>query len=206
VIPIKKIGILGGTFDPVHLGHLTAAEAVGEAYALERVLFIPAGEPPHKLNQAMTPARHRYCMTGLATLGNPRFDVSPVEIQRKGVSYTIDTLDYFKRQLGPDSEIYFITGADVISEIFTWRSVDALFESCFFVIVTRPGFDFKRLWNQFAGLLTQSQLARILPLEIPAVEISSTDIRERIRQGRTVKYLLPESVEAYIHKNKLYES
>jgi nicotinate-nucleotide adenylyltransferase len=204
VFPIRKLGILGGTFDPVHLGHLTAAEAVREAYDLEQVLFIPAGEPPHKLDQARTDAWRRYWMTVLATLDNPKFDVSTLEIQREGVSYTVDTIAHYKETMGSESEIYFIAGADLVFEISGWRSADALFEKCVFVIVTRPGFDFGRLRDNLAGVLTSTQLDRIVPLEIPALEISSTEIRQRIKAGRTVKYLIPEAVEAYIRKNGLY--
>ncbi|MDR1204552.1 MAG: nicotinate-nucleotide adenylyltransferase [Peptococcaceae bacterium] len=204
VFSIRKIGILGGTFDPVHLGHLTAAEAVREAYDLEQVLFIPAGEPPHKLDQTKTAAWHRYWMTVLATLDNPKFDVSPVEIQREGVSYTIDTLMYFREKMGSESEIYFIAGADLVFEIAGWRRSDALFERCVFVIVTRPGFDFGRLRDNLSGVLTQAQLNRIAPLEIPALEVSSTEIRQKIKAGRTVRYLIPEAVDAYIRKNGLY--
>jgi nicotinate-nucleotide adenylyltransferase len=188
----------------VHLGHLTAAEAVREAYDLERVLFIPAGEPPHKLDQVQTSAWDRYWMTVLATLDNPRFDVSSLEIQREGVSYTIDTVLHYKEALGPENEIYFIAGADVLSEIAGWHHAEALFEQCVFVIVTRPGFGFEQWRGRLAGALTRAQLDKIVALEIPALEISSTEIREKIKTGRTVKYLIPEAVDAYIRKNGLY--
>jgi nicotinate-nucleotide adenylyltransferase len=204
VFLIRKTGIIGGTFDPVHLGHLTAAETVREAYGLEQVLFIPAGEPPHKLDQTKTSAWHRYWMTVLATLDNPKFDVSPIEIQREGISYTVDTVSHYKEALGQENEIYFIAGADIISEIADWHHIDALFEKCFFVIVTRPGFQFERLRDQLAGSLTGTQLDKVVSLEIPALDVSSTEIRQKIKDGRTVKYLIPEAVENYIRKNGLY--
>jgi len=192
----RKIAVMGGTFNPIHYGHLVAAEAVRAEFGIERVLFIPTGRPPHKALSVVAPDEQRYLMTVLATAANPYFDVSRMEIDRKGTTYTIDTLRELKKICRPDAQIYFITGADAVNEIFTWREADKLLDMANFVAVTRPGYDKKRLEKNNS----------MYYLEIPALAISSTDIRDRVKAGKTIKYLLPESVEEYIIKFGLYKN
>lgn len=194
-----KIAIMGGTFDPVHYGHLVTAEAARCGFHLDKVIFVPSGRPPHKRERNISPAEHRLTMTRLAVATNPFFQVSRVEIDRPGFSYAIDTVNAFFDQYGPDTEIYFITGADAILEILTWKHVDRLVEKCRFIAATRPGFqlsDLQDLLHRFSG--------RIIFMEVPALAISSTNIRERVQKGRPIKYLLPETVEEYIFDNDLY--
>lgn len=198
----KRIGLMGGTFDPIHYGHLVTAEEARYQFDMEKVLFIPAGIPPHKTRRDITPAWHRYEMTRLAVETNPCFAVSDIEIRREGASYTIDTVLAMKEQY-QGWEIFFITGADAVLEILTWKNVVGLLEMCCFVAATRPGFKLESLGRKLAHL-PQGCLDGIKTLEVPALAISSTDIRLRVRQGRPIKYLLPEAVESYIYRNKLY--
>jgi nicotinate-nucleotide adenylyltransferase len=200
---IRRFAIMGGTFDPIHYGHLVAAEAALDSFSLEQVLFVPSGNPPHKKEYPVTEARHRYLMTILAVATNPHFEVSTVEMDRPGYSYAIDTVAEFHKIYGPDTEIYFITGADAILEILTWKNVDSLMELCQFIAATRPGTNLDEL-HGFLDKLPENLRRRIHLMEVPALAISSTDIRKRVAQGRTIKYLLPESVEQYIAKNNLY--
>ena len=200
----KRIGIMGGTFDPIHYGHLVTAETARSEFALEKVIFVPSGKPPHKSEAMVTRKEQRYLMTVLATAANPYFEVSRVEIERPGQSYAIDTVREFKSKMDEDSELYFITGADAIFEIVTWKDVDGLFDRCTFIAATRPGFNLDALREKLLKRLPIEYLKKIIPLEVPAMAISSTDIRQRIRNNRTVKYLLPEEVENFIYKNKLY--
>lgn len=200
----RKIGIMGGTFDPIHTGHLVTAEAVRIEYGLEKVLFIPAANPPHKQKFQVTPAMHRYIMTVMATYSNPHFYVSPIELERPGLSYTIDTLRALLAQYGHDTDFYFITGADALAELPTWHDIDDLLELCYFVAATRPGCicSLDEIIKKF-GVKGRKRIQR---LATPELEISSTDIRERIRQGRSIKYIVPESVENYIVKESLYRT
>ncbi|HHY60077.1 MAG TPA: nicotinate-nucleotide adenylyltransferase [Clostridia bacterium] len=200
--PLKRIGIMGGTFDPIHYGHLVTAEAALHAYQLEEVIFVPSGRPPHKKNYRVTAAEHRYLMTILAVATNPRFHASRIEIDRTGYSYTVDTIKAFRELYGPQAELYFITGADAILEILTWKNVKNLPELCLFIAATRPGFDLQALDKVFTELPELE--GRLHLLEVPALAISSSDIRKRVREGRPIKYLLPETVEQYIYKNGLY--
>ncbi|MGI6606778.1 MAG: nicotinate-nucleotide adenylyltransferase [Peptococcia bacterium] len=200
----KRIGLMGGTFDPIHQGHLVTAEAARSEFSLEKVIFVPSGNPPHKMASTVTNKEQRYLMTVLATAANPYFEVSRVEIERPGQSYAIDTVRYFKSRMDNESELFFITGADAIFEIVTWKDVEGLFDRCTFIAATRPGFNLDALREKLIKRLSLQCLEKIIPLEVPAMAISSTDIRERIRNNRTVKYLLPEEVENYIYKNKLY--
>ena len=198
----RKIGIMGGTFDPIHTGHLVIAEAVRIEYGLERVLFIPAANPPHKQHSNVTPSIHRYIMTVMATYSNPHFYVSPIEIERSGLSYTIDTVLALIEQYGDKTEFYFITGADAAQDLPTWRDIDHLLDLCYFIAATRPGCicSLDDVIKKFGKKGRQ----RIHRLATPELEISSTDIRERIRLGRSIKYIVPESVESYIFKEGLY--
>ncbi len=197
-----RLGIMGGTFDPIHYGHLVAAEGARHALDLEKVIFVPAGRPPHKPDYIITEPWARYTMTCLAVASNPFFEASTLEVDRPGPSYTIDTIRALTR-LYPEAQIYFITGADALLEILTWKDFEVLLTICRFVAATRPGYRFSELLsklNQLPGSLKQN----ILCMEVPALAISSTDIRQRIREGRPIKYLLPESVEEYVFKNNLY--
>lgn len=193
------LGIMGGTFDPIHYGHLVAAECCAEQFDLEQVIFVPSGTPPHKEEVTMTSASDRYMMTLLATISNPRFVISKVEIKRAGPSYTIDTLLYFRQEY-PHHDVYFITGADAIAQIFTWKDPERLLMECFFIAVTRPGFPL----NEEAQQMIETYSHRIFPLSIPGVAISSTHLRSRAKRGLTLKYQVPPEVDAFIKKRSLY--
>lgn len=199
----NRIGIMGGTFDPIHYGHLVAAEVVRAEFGLDKVIFIPAGRPPHKQSQSITGSEHRYCMTVLATSSNPDFEVSRIEVDKNELTYTINTVKDLKRIYGENSEIYFITGADAVLELLTWYKIRELLTLCKFIAVTRPGFD-KRDLEQKVAEITSKYDGEIICIEVPLLAISSTDIRERHRNGKPIKYLLPEAVEEYIEKNQLY--
>ena len=199
-----KIAIMGGTFNPIHNGHLVAAESVRQQMGIDRVIFIPTGKPPHKNANPMF-NEHRYLMTVLATVTNPNFEVSRIEIDRAGLTYTIDTITELKRRCKPECKIYFITGADAIQEILTWKEPEKLLSMCEFVAVTRPGYKNEKLVKTIKNLKDKFK-GRITLLEIPALSISSTDIRHRVLAGQTIKYLVPASVEEYIHKFGLYKA
>lgn len=197
-----KVGIMGGTFDPIHIGHLVTAEAVRIEYNLAKVLFIPAGNPPHKQQSIITPAIHRYIMTVMATYSNSHFFVSGIELERSGPSYTIDTVKTLIDCYGTSTEFYFITGADAVKDLSTWRDIDDLLDLCYFVAATRPGCInyIDQVIKQFGDKGRRS----IQRLATPELEISSTDIRERVKKGRSIKYIVPKSVENYIYKEGLY--
>ncbi|MCL6610828.1 MAG: nicotinate-nucleotide adenylyltransferase [Peptococcaceae bacterium] len=198
----SRIGIMGGTFDPIHYGHLVAAEGARHHFNLEKVVFVPAARPPHKGARVITGPVHRLNMAVLATGSNPNFEVSDIEIKRRGPSYTIDTLYYFHHSR-PGSDLYFITGADAVLEILTWHRVQELLDLCSFIAATRPGYRLENLAETLKGLPPGS-IEKISVMEVPALAISSTDIRERVRRGMPVKYLLPEEVENYIYEKGLY--
>lgn len=199
----KRFAVMGGTFDPIHYGHLVTAEAVREQFQLEKVLFMPTKNPPHKRNRLVTDSYHRYLMTVLATITNPYFEVSRLEIEREGVTYTVDTIRELRQIHGEDAEIFFITGADAVLEILTWHNVEELLGMCQFVAATRPGFYDHDMSKKLEEIKTKYN-KEIYRIEVPSLAISSTDIRNRIKNNKTVRYLLPESVEYYIRKNKLY--
>jgi nicotinate-nucleotide adenylyltransferase len=192
---------MGGTFDPVHIGHLLIAEVARAEFGLERVIWVPAGDPPHKQEDPVTPQEHRYAMVLLATAPNPHFEVSRLELERGGLSYSFDTVQYF-RQRHPEVELYFITGADAILEILTWHRHEELVRICRFIAVTRPGYALARL----SSVLPAEYLPRIAPLTAPGVDVSSTQVRARVRAEEPIRYLVPEPVEAYIRKVGLYGS
>lgn len=198
-----RIGIMGGTFDPIHYGHLVAAEEARWHFELKQVIFIPAGHPPHKAHEKITEARHRLAMVQLAIQGNSFFVVSDMEIQRPGLSYTINTVRELRKN-GHFMDIFFIVGADAILDILSWKQFDELLNTCFFIAAKRPGYRLEKLKTKLTGL-TGDQLKRIIAMEVPSLAISSTDIRARVRMGRPIKYLLPENVEKYIYDNKLYK-
>jgi len=190
----RKIGVMGGTFDPIHHGHLVAASEVADRFALDEVLFVPTGQPWQKSEKDVSPAEDRYLMTVVATASNPRFSTSRVDIDRVGPTYTADTLADLHRQM-PDAELYFITGADALSQILSWRKVEEMFALAHFIGVTRPGYELGD------GHLPKGSVTLV---EIPAMAISSTDCRERVAAGRPVWYLVPDGVVQYITKRSLY--
>jgi nicotinate-nucleotide adenylyltransferase len=192
--PVARIGVMGGTFDPVHHGHLVAASEVAATYELDEVVFVPTGRPWQKSDRSVTPAEHRYLMTVVATASNPRFTVSRVDIDREGPTYTIDTLRDLTAQR-PDAQLYFITGADALAQILSWKDVDELFALAHFVGVTRPGHELDD-----EGLPAE----RVSLMEVPAMAISSTDCRVRVGEGQPVWYLVPDGVVQYIAKHGLY--
>ncbi|WP_427339004.1 nicotinate-nucleotide adenylyltransferase [Caloranaerobacter sp. DY30410] len=200
---LKRIGIMGGTFDPIHIGHLVIAEEIRNEFKLDKIIFIPAGNPPHKDNKKITSARHRYIMTLLATISNPHFEVSTIEIEKKETTYTIDTIKTLRKACNNNVELYFITGADSILELHTWKNIGELLKLCNFIAATRPGFEIAKLERKIQEINNEYG-ANIYPTIVTALQISSTEIRTRIKEGRTVKYLLPEMVEKYIYKNNLY--
>ena len=189
-----RIGVMGGTFDPIHHGHLVAASEVAESFDLDEVVFVPTGQPGHK--SGVSSAEHRYLMTVVATASNPRFTVSRVDIDRHKTTYTIDTLRDLKAER-PDAELFFITGADAIAQIIGWRDHQELWELAHFVAVSRPGHTLS-----VEGLPQD----RVSELEIPALAISSTDCRARVERGHPVWYLVPDGVVQYIAKHHLYRS
>lgn len=188
---------MGGTFDPIHNGHLVCAEEARVQFALEEVVFVPAGSPWQKSD--FTPAADRLEMTQLATASNADFSVSAVEIERAGPSYTLDTLNDFRTKFGGKTELFFITGADAVLEILTWKDADEVLRKARFIAATRPDYDLSRL--EGAGVKE-----RVSVMRIPALAISSTDIRARVQQGRPIRYLLPDDVVAYIGHRGLYGS
>ncbi len=185
---------MGGTFDPIHNGHLVAASEVAATFRLDEVVFVPTGESAVKQGSGVSPAEHRYLMTVIATASNPRFTVSRVDIDRPGLTYTADTLRDLRHER-PDADLYFISGADAITQIFQWKDPDRLFEQAHFVAVTRPGHTLS-----IAGLPPE----HVSQLEVPALAISSTDVRARARAGQPVWYLVPDGVVQYIAKHGLY--
>jgi len=199
----SNIGLMGGTFDPIHIGHLVSAEEARQQFNLDYVIFVPVGLPPHKDIKNITCTEHLSLMTTLAVMSNPYFKVSRFEIDRQEPSYTLDTVCHFSTRGGAGSNIFFITGADAILEISTWKDYQQLLDLCVFIAVSRPGYSLSRLRETLgAGCPKANQ--KIHLLEIPALAISSTFIRDRVALGKTIKYLTPEPVEQYIKKNKLY--
>jgi nicotinate-nucleotide adenylyltransferase len=185
---------MGGTFDPIHHGHLVAASEVAARFELDEVVFVPTGQPSFKQDLDVTPAEHRYLMTVIATASNPRFTVSRADIDRPGLTFTVDTLRDLAAER-PDADLFFITGADAIAQILSWKDSAELFERAEFVAVTRPGHQLS-----VDGLPAD----RVSQWEIPALAISSTDVRARARTGKPVWYLVPDGVVQYIVKHGLY--
>jgi nicotinate-nucleotide adenylyltransferase len=191
----RRVGIMGGTFDPIHHGHLVAASEVAARFALDEVVFVPTGRPWQKGDVEVSPAEDRYLMTVIATASNPRFTVSRVDIDRDGPTYTVDTLRDLREVYGPDTELFFITGADALDRILSWKDADRMFTLAHFIGVTRPGFD-----------LNDDHLPAdtVSLVEVPAMAISSTACRARVAEGKPVWYLVPDGVVQYIAKRNLY--
>lgn len=194
----QRLGVMGGTFDPIHHGHLVAASEVQAKFGLDEVVFVPTGQPWQKAGKQVSMAEDRYLMTTIATASNPRFSVSRVDIDRPGNTYTVDTLKDLRRLRGPEVELFFITGADALSQILTWHGVDELFELAHFVGVSRPG---TPLEEHDISHLPED---KVTLLEVPALAISSTAIRERVPAALPIWYLVPDGIVQYIAKRGLY--
>jgi len=198
-----RVGVFGGTFDPIHIGHLVSAEEVRVKLSLEHVVFVPAGLPPHKLDHVMSPVEHRLAMVELAIASNPHFAVSRVDVDRFGPCYTVDTIELLRDEWGADVEIYFIMGSDSLLDILTWHNPRRLIRLCRLAVVSRPGYqvDLDELDALLPGVAS-----RVQTLNAPELAISSTDIQRRVREGLSIKYQVPEAVEAYIYQHKLYQN
>lgn len=196
-----RLGVFGGTFDPVHCGHLVAAEEVRYRLRLDKVLFVPAGMPPHKLDHDITPTRHRLAMLELAIASNPGFALSRVDIDRHGPCYTVDTLALLHEEYGPGTELFFLMGMDSLADLLTWKEPERLIRLAWIVVVGRPGFqaDVDELDKVLPGAAE-----RICIVDTPLMEVSSSDIRQRVREGAPIRYQVPEAVEAYIRAHRLY--
>lgn len=223
-----RLGVMGGTFNPIHYGHLAAANEVCEVFALDTVVFVPAAVPPHKDLAAIIDPRHRLMMAMLATISHPHFAVSSVEIDRPGASYTVDTIAQLKDLYQEQKAIYFIVGIDAFADIAAWRQPDVLLGSCHTIVTSRPRYDFHELvpstlrqvsemhpHSSFepladrqllggAGFQVRGTPYQIYLQEVSGLDISSSDIRQRVKTGRSIRYLVPESVDAYIGKYQLY--
>jgi len=197
-----KVGVLGGTFDPVHLGHLIVAEDVRQKLGLQEVLFIPAGRPRLKDNKSISEAEHRLEMVILATASNPYLNVSTIEIERPGPSYSVDTVVELKAGLGAGAKIFFIAGYDTLADLHLWKDPRRLVEMCQVVAVARPGRNKLDLRPLEYGVRGASE--RIMKVEVPQIDISATGIRQRVARGLSIRYLVPEAVEDYIAANNLY--
>jgi nicotinate-nucleotide adenylyltransferase len=194
----RRLGVMGGTFDPIHYGHLVTAEEALVQFGLDAVVFVPTGRPWMKQDRTVSSAEDRYLMTVIATASNPKFEVSRIEVDREGPTYTVDTLRALAAE-HPDAELTFITGADAMLEILEWKDPEEVLSLAHFIAATRPGYDLTRFESQ-----APARTANVSLMSIPALAISSTDIRERIREGRPIRYLVPEGVKSYVEKAGLY--
>lgn len=221
-----QIGLMGGTFNPIHNGHLVAASEILKRFKLDSVIFIPSARPPHKKPEKILDPLHRLCMVVIAALYNPKFMVSSIELMRKGRSYSIKTVEEFKKRFPKKTNFYFIIGIDAFLEIHTWKDTDLLFKNCHFIVHSRPGYEDRDILNaltknitnkykdlsfkvlekkrNYIRIVVNKSRFSIFVTKIPALNISATDIRKRISNGRSVSDLVPEGVEAYIKKNRLY--
>jgi nicotinate-nucleotide adenylyltransferase len=199
---LQRIGIIGGTFDPIHTGHLIIAQEVCWSLGLSKILFVPAGDPPHKQNVNVTSAEHRLAMVRLGIAGNPAFEISNVELERGGLSYTADTLETLHRQLGPDTELYFIIGVDAAAELLNWYHPDRVIKYAKLAVVSRPGYrlPLNHLEKGLPGITE-----RIVRVDTPLIELASNEIRQRVSRGAPICYLVPSEVEDYIRFNSLYQ-
>ncbi|MCK5012256.1 MAG: nicotinate-nucleotide adenylyltransferase [Candidatus Omnitrophica bacterium] len=190
---MKRIGILGGTFNPIHIGHLTIAEMVHEQLNLDKVIFVPSNLPPHKSSKNVVSAGDRCHMIRLAVRGNPRFEVSDYEIKKGGKSYSIETVNHFRDSYPPGTKLFFIIGSDVLPTLRTWKRINDIFKIVSFVSVNRPGFKEKK------------SKVKLRSITVPGLQTSSSYVRKRITSGKTVKYLVPDNVLSYIEKKRLYK-
>jgi len=222
-----RIGIMGGTFDPIHLGHLRAAEEIYWAFGLDRIIFVPAARPPHKEEAVVASALHRYEMVSLATVFTPYFTVSPIELQREGKSYSVETVREFQKMAGPDTRLYFVVGVDAFLEMSAWREAEELLALTRVIVTARPGWrldeverlltpDQRRLLGQptfrylKVGEIDPDRVEKDLPprqvllVEVVSLDIASREIRQLVEEGRSIRHLVPDTVAAYMAKNRLY--
>lgn len=199
---MQRIGVIGGTFDPIHYGHLAAAEEARVRVNLEKVLFVVALLPPHKLDEDVTPVEHRLAMVRLGIASNPHFEISLVDVDRPGPSFTVDTISMLQEQWGPDSELFFVMGLDSLVEVPTWHQPERLIRLCHLVAVSRPRFevDMRQLEASVPGISSRVEI-----IDMPEVDISSSDLQRRVKEGLPIKYQVPEEVERYIIEHRLYE-
>ena len=190
---------MGGTFDPIHHGHLVTAEEALWQFALDEVVFVPTGRPWMKTEREVTPAEDRYLMTVIATSSNPRFSVSRIEVDRPGPTYTVDTLEQIRVEAKGPVELFFVTGADAMLEIFHWKDPEEVLARAHLIAATRPGYDLTRFETE-----APTAHPNVSVMHIPALAISSTDIRRRVEEGEPIRYLVPEGVQTYIEKASLY--
>ncbi|HEX7248614.1 MAG TPA: nicotinate-nucleotide adenylyltransferase [Actinomycetota bacterium] len=194
-----RLGIMGGTFDPIHYGHLVTAEEALAQFELDEVVFVPTGRPWMKAHGVVSPAEDRYLMTVIATASNPLFGVSRIEVDRDGPTYAVETLRELKHERGEGTDLFFITGADAVLEIVQWKEPDELFALAHFIAATRPGFDLEAFEAH-----APTKHPGITVMNVPALAISSTDVRTRVHTERPIRYLVPEGVKSYIEKAALY--
>jgi nicotinate-nucleotide adenylyltransferase len=202
-----RIALFGGSFNPIHNGHLIVARSIAERLDLERAIFLPSAQPPHKTAVALLDAAHRAEMVKLAIEGEPVFEVSDYDLTRAGPSYTIETVAHFREEFGPDASLYWVIGVDSLNDMTTWYRVGALVDACRIITARRPGWE-EIHWEQLGTRLGAEQIATLRSgvLDTPLIDISSTDIRQRIRDGRSIRYLVPDCVRAYIDEHGLYTS
>ena len=200
-----RVGLYGGSFNPIHNGHLIVVRAVAELLTLDRVILLPSARPPHKGDRKLLDAEHRAAMVKLAIIEEPLFELSDFDLTRDGPSYTIDTVTHFRESLGPQAELHWIIGADSLSELTAWHRVHDLVDACRIITAARPGWDAID-WSPLRAILTDAQVAALQGgvLSTPQIDISSTDIRRRVREGRSIRYLVPDPVRSYIETNDLY--
>lgn len=199
----KRIAVLGGTFNPIHNGHLIIAEMIREEFNLNKIIFIPSGRPPHKKADEISDVEHRYNMVLSAVHSNPTFEVSRIEIERTGYTYTVDTVKELKEIYGEGTLLYYLIGADVLYDLLTWKNCEEVFKLCQFIVALRPGYKEKDFMEQIK-YLSINYLAKIHTRNVPLIEISSTLLRQKIKEGKSIRYLVPQAVEDYIIKNRLY--
>ena len=194
---MTRLGVMGGTFDPIHHGHLLTAEEAAVQFGLDEVVFVPTGHPWMKEQKEVSAPEHRYLMSVIATASNPRFSVSRIEVDRAGPTYTVDTLRELKGLDGDKVDLFFVTGADAMLEILQWKDPEEILALAHFIAATRPGYDLTRFE-------AEAPHPNVSVMNIPALAISSTDIRKRVGEGRPIRYLVPEGVKSYIEKAGLY--
>jgi nicotinate-nucleotide adenylyltransferase len=206
---MKSVALFGGAFNPIHFGHLAIAEEVRSKHNIDKVIFIPTNIPPHKDPADLADAKKRLIMAYLATVSNPCFETSSFEIDKGGKSFSIDTVKYYHQLFKGKVELYFIIGADMLMEISTWKNIEELLKMCRFIAVSRPGYDVQKLFNRhFLAsenyAVASELLENILIEDMTMLDISATNIRRRVKEWKSIKYLVPEPVEQFIHNQQLY--
>ncbi|MCH7701221.1 MAG: nicotinate-nucleotide adenylyltransferase [Planctomycetes bacterium] len=201
----ERVALFGGSFNPIHFGHLIMARSVAEKLTLDRVIFLPTANPPHKDATSLVDGSHRAQMVTLAIEGEPGFVLDEFDLRRSGRTYTIDTVAHFRRRLGSDAEVFWIIGADSLDELIQWHRISTLVDSCHMVVASRPGWD-RLNFDVLRACLSDAQITRLRSdcVDTPRIDISATQIRSRTRQGRSIRYLTPDAVRAYVRKHNLY--